>query len=92
MRRLLLAGALAGALSMGTAALHAQEHHPDERNAETRTYTDSQHVRHEWNSNEDSAWKRYRDEHHIKQDEFAKISRKQQNAYWKWRHEHADRH
>jgi hypothetical protein len=92
MRRLLLAGVLAGALSMGTTALRAQEHHPDERNAQTRTYADSNHVKHEWNADEDSAWRRYRGEHHVKQEEFGRASRKQQYAYWKWRHEHPDRH
>ena len=90
MKRLMLAGALAGALSIGTTTLCAQEHRQDERNAENRTYTDGQHVRHEWNADEDAAWKRYREDHHIKQEEFGRTNRKQQEAYWKWRHEHPD--
>ncbi len=87
MKRLLLAGALAGALSLGTTAVYAQEH-----GQANRSYTDSNHVSHEWNNNEDAAWKRYRDEHHVKQEDFARASRKQQQAYWKWRHEHPDEH
>jgi hypothetical protein len=90
MKTLLLAGALAGALSIGTTTLCAQEHGQDNRSAENRTYTDSNHERHEWNANEDGAWKRYRGEHHIKQEDFAKANRRQQEAYWKWRHEHPD--
>jgi len=84
MNRLLLVAILASAGSFLPKAAIAQDH-------ETRTYTDAaHHDKHEWNAKEDDAWKRYREEHHIKQEEFAKASRRQQEAYWKWRHEHPD--
>lgn len=81
MTRVLLVAVFAGAVSFLPTAATAQDH--------PRTYTDAaHHDTHEWNANEDAQWKRYREEHHIKQEEFAKLSRKQQAEYWKWRHEH----
>lgn len=84
MKRVLLAAVFAGAVSFLPTAATAQDHPP-------RTYTDTAHGdTHEWNAQEDAAWKRYREEHHIKQEEFARASQKQQAAYWKWRHDHPD--
>lgn len=94
MKRLLLRGVVACALAVGATGLWAQDHPQDrpqdQRSAENRTYMDSNHRRHEWNADEDSAWNRYRDEHHIRQSEFGRLNRRQQNAYWKWRGEHHD--
>lgn len=65
----------------------------DARDQSHKTYYDASHKdRHEWNDNEDAAWNRYRDEHHVKQTDFAKASKKQQQAYWNWRHDHPDQH
>jgi len=87
MNRVLLAAIFAGALSLVPNTATAQNH----ENHETHTYTDNaRHDKHEWNAREDDAWKRYRDEHHVRQEHFDKLKRKQQDEYWKWRHEHPD--
>jgi hypothetical protein len=84
MNRVLLVAIFAGALTFVPGTATAQDHG-------NRSYTDSAHGdKHEWNSKEDDSWKRYRNEHHIKQEDFARLKRKQQEEYWKWRHEHAD--
>lgn len=95
MKRLFLGAVLAGALSIVPNTLNAQDRDHDQNRQDTRnrTYYDANHKdRHEWNDNENSAWNRYRDEHHIKQREFAKANRRQQQNYWNWRHEHPDEH
>ncbi len=84
MIRVLLLAIFASTISLLPNTAIAQEH-------ENRTYTDSaHHDKHEWNAKEDDAWKRYREEHHIKQEDFARAKRRQQEDYWKWRHEHPD--
>ena len=84
MHRVLLIAVFAGAVSLLPNTAVAQDHG-------ARTYADTAHGdKHEWNAKEDEAWKRYRDEHHIKQEDFARAKRKQQEDYWKWRHEHPD--
>lgn len=47
---------------------------------------------HKWDDNENRAWRRWLAENHRKDHEFAKADRKQQQEYWKWRHEHPDDH
>ncbi len=90
MKQLLFAATLAGALWMFPMTSSAQDH---DQNHENKTYYDSAHKdHHEWNDNENTAWGRYRDEHHIKQSDFAKASKRDQQNYWNWRHEHPDSH
>ncbi|HEX4748291.1 MAG TPA: hypothetical protein VH302_02010 [Bryobacteraceae bacterium] len=89
MKRLLVGFALASALCI-PAALTAQDDHRTEAN---KSYYDTAHKdKHEWNDNESAAWNRYREEHHVKQSEFDRASKKQQQDYWNWRHEHSDQH
>jgi hypothetical protein len=97
MRRLLLGAMLVGALSIAPNTLRAQDHdHDHDQNHENtgrKTYYDSSHKdRHEWNDNENSAWTRYRGEHHVKQSDFANTNKRQQQNYWNWRHQHPDEH
>ena len=84
MNRVLLVAIFAGAVSLFPSTATAQDRG-------THTYTDTAHGdKHEWNIREDDAWKRYRHEHHIKQEDFARLKHRQQEDYWKWRHEHPD--
>jgi hypothetical protein len=84
MNRVLLVAIFASAISVLPSTAIAQEHG-------TRTYDDYGHKdKHEWNSREDDAWKRYRDEHHVRQEHFDRLKRKQQAEYWRWRHDHPD--
>ncbi len=45
---------------------------------------------HEWNSNEDNMYHQFLTERHVKVHEFEKAKPSEQQAYWKWRHEHGD--
>jgi ribulose kinase len=46
---------------------------------------------HEWNDREDRAYQKWLEEKHHAKREFAKLKAKEQQEYWKWRHEHPDR-
>jgi ribulose kinase len=72
-----------GAALTAPAAL-AQEHHSQERQYEDKSHHDS----HTWNSDEDQQYRNYLREHHRKYREFSRMSRKDQEAYWNWRHSH----
>lgn len=85
MNRLLIATLFAGTLVSSQVALRADDNH------DKRVYTDARHGdKHEWNDNEDAAWKRYREQHHIAQENFSKVSKRQQQQYWNWRHDNPD--
>jgi hypothetical protein len=43
---------------------------------------------HQWDDAENRAWRKWLTENHRKDHEFAKADRKEQEEYWKWRHEH----
>ncbi|HWD00625.1 MAG TPA: hypothetical protein VG456_27905 [Candidatus Sulfopaludibacter sp.] len=57
--------------------------------AQERTYEDkAHHDSHTWNSDEDAHYRTYLKEHHKKYREFSRANQRDQNDYWKWRHEH----
>jgi len=90
MKRLLLGVLLASALFVPTALTAQEDAH---RSEGARTYYDAAHKdRHEWNDNEQASWNKYRDDHHVRHSDFSKASKRQQQAYWNWRHEHSDQH
>jgi hypothetical protein len=81
----LLGAALIASIAMPTTALRAE----DQKNA--RTYHDAQHNDdHQWNRNEDQAYRVYVKENHRKNTNFVKLREPDQQAYWGWRHEHSD--
>jgi hypothetical protein len=45
---------------------------------------------HHWDDHENQAWHRYLAEQHRQEHEFAKANKKEQEAYWNWRHSHPD--
>lgn len=45
---------------------------------------------HDWNDNENQAYHRYVQENHMKDRDFAKLSKRQQQSYFAWRHQHMD--
>jgi len=45
---------------------------------------------HHWDDHENQAWHSYLAEQHRKEYEFAKANKKEQEAYWNWRHSHPD--
>jgi hypothetical protein len=77
-----------GALVLGVsllapAAVYAQDHDRDHNTMQTR---------HEWNDNENQYWHQYLNEHHKKEHDWAKASKREQRDYWKWRDAHHDNH
>ncbi len=66
------------ALLSPVATLSAQDHHDQ--------------VEHQWNDGENTAWHQYLKDHHKKDHEWAKASKREQAAYWKWRDQHMDIH
>ena len=94
MKRLLITMLFAG-LSLTPAILtaqdHDQDHHDQDRHA--KVYYDRVHKdKHEWNDNESSSWDHYRQDHHVTVTEFDRASKRQQQAYWNYRHDHPDTH
>ncbi len=72
----------------------AQERdHPErQKDQQSRRYEDKAHNdSHEWNADEDQAYRRYLQEHHKKYHDFAKAKKSEQKDYWNWRHAHPDR-
>jgi len=57
--------------------------------ADVKVYVDTKHHdKHEWNADEDHRYREYLEEHHRKYIEFEKLNRRDQDAYWTWRHKH----
>ena len=56
-----------------------------------KTYHDKQHNDdHQWNSQEDKAYRIWAKENHRKYRDFSKLKEEDQQAYWGWRHDHSD--
>jgi hypothetical protein len=84
----LLLGALAAPISL--TAQDRDDHHDQEH----RVYDNAHKDYHVWNADEDRSYRQwYTDAHHGKKyREFNKLNKKDQDAYWAWRHEHGDHH
>ena len=81
MRRYLCA-LLLGAMLSAPLALTAKE---------KRYYDPYKRDYHEWNENENRAWRHWREEErHRKYIEWQRANRREQREYWRWRHEHAE--
>ena len=76
---------LSAALLAPVAARAGDDVHKDQR-----YYDRSSKDWHEWNEREDQAYRRYLQEHHREYREFHRASRRDQDDYWKWRHQHPD--
>ena len=86
---------LAGALTVPVALVAFPQ---DEKTTTTTTTTKTQRYYdpgykeyHNWDSNEDRAYRMYLQEQHEEYKEFPKITVHQQTEYWKWRHNHPNR-
>jgi uncharacterized protein YecT (DUF1311 family) len=90
---LFLTAALAAPVALMAAASPQDK---DDRNQENRQgennkrYYDKSHKDyHTWDGNEDRQYQRYRTERHENRG-FGQLSKKQQGAYWNWRHSNPD--
>ncbi len=79
---------LSGALSVPV-AIQAQDHND---NQNKRYYDSTHNDYHEWNANEDQAYHQYLRDHHKKDHDFSKASKREQKDYWNYRHNHQDSH
>jgi hypothetical protein len=85
MKQILGMALLGSALLLPSAAFSQDRDHHDNR------YEDrARHDTHEWNERENEAYRRYIQERHMHYREFQRLNRKQQEAYWEWRHRHMD--
>lgn len=59
--------------------------------AQDHRYHDKKHNDdHEWNDHEQQAYKIWQRDHHRKDMEFDRMSARDQQNYWNWRHSHSD--
>ncbi len=64
-----------------------------QQHGSNQPYYDSKHKDwHQWNDQENQAYQRYEQEHHMKDRDFASTSEAEQQQYWNWRHKHPDSH
>ena len=81
-----LSAALIGSIALAPTALRADDHKD-----EGRRYHDKQHNDdHHWDNREDQAYRMWTKEKHRKVVEFSRIKQNDQQAYWRWRHDHSD--
>jgi hypothetical protein len=74
-------------------AAYAQDHRTQDHENQSKRYYDSKHKDyHEWNANEDKSYHQYLSDNHKPDHDWAKASKKEQNSYWDWRHQHPDAH
>jgi len=83
-----LCAALLAPIALAPTALRAE----DQKTTRTaRTYHDKNHNDdHEWNGQEDKAYRVYVKENHRKYRDFSKLKDNERQGYWDWRHEHSD--
>jgi hypothetical protein len=82
----ILKTALLGAAFLAPLALT-----PTSLRADDKKYHDSaKNDDHQWNGQEDKAYKIWNKQNHRKSQSFATIKEGDQQSYWNWRHEHSD--
>jgi Ni/Co efflux regulator RcnB len=90
----LLSATLLAPVAILPGAALAQDDHRNEQRREAenaRRYQDARHHdEHEWNEHEDRAFRMWFTERHRKYNDFDRLSRREQEAYWDWRHNHSD--
>jgi hypothetical protein len=80
----LLSAALMAPIAMAPMVMRADEQ-------AARTYHDKQHNDdHQWNGQEDKAYRMYAKENHRRYSDFSRLKEGDQQNYWNWRHEHSD--
>ena len=86
--------ALLGTLLSSSVALRADDDHDKHRErTDNRRYYDKYNKDyHTWGSDEDQAWHSYLESNHRPYREFNHASKREQEQYFKWRHQHNDNH
>ena len=82
---------LTGVLAMPVVVLaRPQDDHHEETAQQKRVYDSSHKQYHNWDGNEDKAWRQYQTDNHQKYRDYGKANKKDQSAYWSWRQDHPD--
>jgi len=79
--------ALLLAIGLSAPLLSADDH---DRDRDKRYYDKSHKDYHEWNANEERSYGIFLGERHIRVHVWAKAPAREQQEYWRWRHEHPD--
>lgn len=79
----LLGSALAFSVTATPLALRAADH-------PVRYHDRDHNDDHEWNRNEDRAYRIYLRDNHRKYQNFNRLKDEDQQSYWRWRHGHSD--
>ncbi len=93
MRQTILSSLVVGITLLAPVAVFAQDH--DRRDSQqTQRYYDRQNKDwHEWNGNENNYYQRYSQQNHVNNKDFKRLSKRQQDQYFRWRHQqHDDAH
>ena len=82
---------MAGGLILSAALIAPIAARADDRDHQDKRYYDREgHDYHQWNANEDRAYRAYLQEQHHKYQDFNRVNHGQQQQYFKWRHQHPD--
>jgi hypothetical protein len=77
-------------MAIRTSGAPQDDHRNDKK--DTRVYDRSHKDYHNWDDNEDRAYRQYLGDNHQNYREYSRLNNKQQNTYWNWRHGHPDSH
>ena len=88
MRRYISVLLLGATLLLPIAVSAGDDHH--DRDKDHRYYDRDAKDYHEWNEQEERAYRHYLEERHEHYRAWNKLKRDQQRDYWKWRHSHSD--
>jgi hypothetical protein len=92
MRRFMGTFLLGAAMAMPVVVVAADQHDRAEANRSERYYDKDAKTYHEWNDQEQRAYRHWWDETHHKRAfrDFDKLSDRDRQAYWRWRHQHSE--
>lgn len=65
-----------------------EENHRDKK--QKRVYDRTHKDYHNWDDNEDRAYRQFLSEKHMAYRDISKLKRNLQDEYWNWRHDHPD--
>ena len=71
---------------------HARQEDHARQQEEHRYYDSVHHDYHTWNGDEDRRYREFMEERHHRYRDFSRLNKKDQQAYWQWRHDHDDHH
>jgi Ni/Co efflux regulator RcnB len=90
---IILMGALASPLAMRAQDHDRDDHKDRDDHAKKQRIYDRDHKDyHNWNQDEDRNYRQWYTESHRDKEyrEYNRLNKKDQNAYWNWRHQHGD--